>query len=84
MLNDYCASCHIPLILRYSSIGFIIVILMMINVAGPLIRTALEALMKWVQRARLLYGHMGCLAAPEDYNSVFRSRQVRTRLDIRR
>ncbi|GIL52929.1 hypothetical protein Vafri_8662 [Volvox africanus] len=59
----------------YASIGFSVLILMMINVAGPLIRSFVDIAVKWVMRTRLLYVHMGKLAAPEDYNAAFRNRQ---------
>ncbi|GLC33556.1 hypothetical protein PLESTM_000084200 [Pleodorina starrii] len=59
----------------YASIGFSVMILMMINVAGPLIRSVVDASVKWALRAKLLYGHMGKLSAPEDYNAAFRTQQ---------
>ncbi|EFJ47418.1 hypothetical protein VOLCADRAFT_105141 [Volvox carteri f. nagariensis] len=59
----------------YATVGFSIMILMMINVAGPLIRSALDIVFKRALHIRLVHIHMGRLAAPEDYNLAFRNRQ---------
>ncbi|GIL83284.1 hypothetical protein Vretifemale_12126 [Volvox reticuliferus] len=59
----------------YASIGFSVLILMMINVAGPLILSSVDVAVKLAMRAQLLYVHMGKLASPEDYNAAFRNRQ---------
>ncbi|KXZ54617.1 hypothetical protein GPECTOR_4g682 [Gonium pectorale] len=59
----------------YEDVGFSIQVLMMINVAGPLIRSASEWAVRWVVRARLRWAHCGGLAPPEDYHAAFRTPQ---------
>ncbi|KAG2449462.1 hypothetical protein HYH02_005607 [Chlamydomonas schloesseri] len=59
----------------YETVGFSILILMMINVTSPFVRTIVEYSVKFAMRIRLLFCHCGGLAAPEAYNIAWRTPQ---------
>ncbi|KAG2433251.1 hypothetical protein HXX76_008319 [Chlamydomonas incerta] len=59
----------------YESVGFSIMILMMINVTAPFVRTIVEYSIKFAMRLRLLFCHCGGLSAPEGYNIAWRTPQ---------
>ncbi|PNW77912.1 hypothetical protein CHLRE_10g456600v5 [Chlamydomonas reinhardtii] len=59
----------------YESVGFSILILMMINVTSPFVRTIVEYSIKFAMRVQLLFCHCGSLSAPEGYNIAWRTPQ---------
>ncbi|KAG2490975.1 hypothetical protein HYH03_010649 [Edaphochlamys debaryana] len=57
----------------YENVGYSIMILMMINVSGPFVRTLIDFGMRIWMRCSLLFLHCGRLATPEDYNTAWRT-----------
>lgn len=60
----------------YEAVGYSVMVLMLINISGPFVRTAVEYGLKGVARAQLQLLHWGQLGSPEDFINAYRAPQV--------